>query len=255
MINNNPYNIPERPQKQKRVIVESPPPPLYPHQVNRTIDQHQHKNRHFLHKRATLPYFLQSSVTDLSKISHNPQTPNHSALQMSSVSQWNGLQSSCQPTAVEELNEKIASINARLDSHQRKLAIVMEVRKQEQPVTHLSESTSLSQEMFSQASRQMERYQSAEEPWDKLREEFSSYLSQSQKMSENLRAQFNCQKDSITHQLISNFKDCLRQKFSEEEQKITEYLSEYEQQEMVRFNQRVIEVKEGLKGELDKIIR
>lgn len=57
MINNNPYNMPERPLKQQRkVAVETSP--LYPHQANRTQDELELKNRIFLQKRATLPQFL-----------------------------------------------------------------------------------------------------------------------------------------------------------------------------------------------------
>ena len=89
---------------------------------------------------------------------------------MSSVSQWNVPPQTNQPTIFDELNEKITNITTRLDNHDRKISILMELRKQETPTTHLSESTTLSQEMLSQPSRQMERYHSTEEPWGKLRE-------------------------------------------------------------------------------------
>ena len=47
-------------------------------------------------------------------------------------------------------------------------------------MTHISESTTLSQDVpGSLASKQMERYHSTEDNYGKLREEFSSYRSQS----------------------------------------------------------------------------
>lgn len=56
----------------------------------------------------------------------------------------------------------------------------------------------------------MERYHSTEEPWDRLREEFSSYKSQSEKLGEDLRAELQEQKDNITQELIVSFKECLK---------------------------------------------
>ena len=65
-----------------------------------------------------MPYFLDSSVAESSKISHNPHNPvNSTSLQMSHVSQWNGGSASFQPTASEELTAKIASLSERIDSH------------------------------------------------------------------------------------------------------------------------------------------
>jgi hypothetical protein len=99
---------------------------------------------------------------------------------MSSVSPWSGLQSSRHPPSFDELSDKIAAVNARLDAQERKLSALADMRRQEQPKTVLSDSTSFSQEMLANVpSRQMERYHSTEESWDRLREEFSSYRSQS----------------------------------------------------------------------------
>lgn len=85
MITNNPYNIPERPVKQRKVMVEASP--LFPHQLNRSQEPELKHNPHN-HKKPG-PYFLESSVTEVSRLQTSPQqsVKSHN-LQMSSVTQW-----------------------------------------------------------------------------------------------------------------------------------------------------------------------
>ena len=60
----------------------------------------------------------------------SPQpTIKHQSLQMSNVTNWDPRQSGHQPASVWDLNEKLELVNARLEAHERKLTILMEVRK------------------------------------------------------------------------------------------------------------------------------
>lgn len=178
MINNNPYNIPERPQKSRKIVIQ--PTPLYPHQANRTLDQIQPKNRNFIQKRSpNRPYFIESSFVESTRMPHTPHTSNQMNMStVSQVSQWNGMHSNYQPSHFQELNEKIAAINSRLDNHDKTIAFLLEFKKKDSKKTSpLTESTILSHQTLSAASKQLERYHSTEEPWDRLRQQFSSYKS------------------------------------------------------------------------------
>lgn len=61
MINNNPYNIPERPHRQKKVVFEASP--LNPHQINRGFEDIEQNQRQYPHKKNQITFFLDSTVS------------------------------------------------------------------------------------------------------------------------------------------------------------------------------------------------
>jgi hypothetical protein len=72
MINNNPYNVPEKPLKQSKVIFD--PTPLYPHQMNRRHDDIDYKFAPHMLKRSSIPFFLESTMKEMPRIPVNTQT-------------------------------------------------------------------------------------------------------------------------------------------------------------------------------------
>lgn len=86
MITNNPYNIPERPAKQRKVNLETTP--LFPHQLNRSQEpeiKHNHPTRN-----KQIPFF-ESTVTEVCRLPMSPQPSLKSHnLQTSNVTQWEG---------------------------------------------------------------------------------------------------------------------------------------------------------------------
>lgn len=71
MINNNPYIVPEKPMRQSKIVLE--PTPLFPHQINRPQEDHDHKFSPHILKRSTLPYFLEGQPNDHSRVPISPQ--------------------------------------------------------------------------------------------------------------------------------------------------------------------------------------
>lgn len=135
MINNNPYNVPEKPLKQSKITIE--PVPLLPHQINRRSEE-MHPQ---MLKRSTLPYFIETPLKEVPRIPLSPQTVlKGQHLQVSTVAPWENGRESPSSNHFRELSERISVISERLDSQERRLAAITEVRKHEQSTT-LSDST------------------------------------------------------------------------------------------------------------------
>jgi len=159
MINNNPYNIPEKPLKYSKVVIE--PAPLYPHQVNRKIEELDHKFPQQILKRSMMPispYYLENPNNELPRVPMSPQPmmKNH-PLQMSNVAIWENRSEPHPSQIMKELSDKLIKVNERLDVQERKLMILMEVKKYEQN-TALSDYSVVSHDYGNLlSSRQMER--------------------------------------------------------------------------------------------------
>jgi hypothetical protein len=71
MINNNPYNIPEKPLKQSKVVIETAP--LYPHQINRRLEEIELKGQPQSLKRSSMNICYENAFTEPIRIPCSPQ--------------------------------------------------------------------------------------------------------------------------------------------------------------------------------------
>lgn len=211
-------------------------------------------------KRQMAPCFLQNSMSEISRIPYSPQhfLKGQQHLQVSTVSPWQPSREHSNNIALKELTERVGFLHERMDSHQRKLIILMQIKKNEQSTT-LSDSTTHTYEPLNGfASRQMERSSNEGTPYSnleaiqKIRQEISSVkidrLQFEIDFKEEVKGLLQNLKESVTKELLDNFRESLREKFEQEQATINECLQEMSRMQQMKIKNSAAEVKSQLNG-------